>query len=152
MVRAAFIFYRSDTSWWPFAQTLGLHLWAWTSGRPQTLYGVSEQWYGRIQAAPVHAHAFLWLLTAPHHVMPLIFAVLCPQDASWSSSIYNTLVTVLQNSRWHWSLWRTNVFQDRGTPHYLLLSEHICVQDDMGWHLRCVTDLWILKVLIISAR
>lgn len=70
-------FCRSDTSWWPFAQTLGLHLWARSSGRPQTLHGVSEQWHWRVQAAPVYAHAFLWLLTAPHHVISLIFTVMC---------------------------------------------------------------------------
>lgn len=60
---------RSDTSRWTFAQTLGLHLWAGSSGRPQTLHGVSEQWHWRVQAAPGYAHALLWLLTAPHHVI-----------------------------------------------------------------------------------
>lgn len=44
----------------------------------------------------------------------------------------------LQNSRWHWGVRRTNVLQDRRTHHYLLLSEHICVQDGMGWHPRWV--------------
>lgn len=70
------------------------------------------------------------------------YCVMCIRcQMSISSSIYNTLVTVLQNSRWHWSLWRTNIFQDWGTHHYLLVSEHICVQDDMGWHLRWVSGL-----------
>ena len=68
---------RSDTSRWPFAQTVGLHLWARSSGRPQTLHGVSEQRHRGVQAAPGDAHALLWLLTAPHHVILQIFLLLC---------------------------------------------------------------------------
>lgn len=71
------VFCRSDTPWWPFAQTLGLHLRARSTGRPQTLHGVSEQRHRRVQAAPGYARALLWLLTAPHHVIPLIFTALC---------------------------------------------------------------------------
>lgn len=59
---------RSDTPWWPSAQTVGLHLWVGSTGRPQALHGVSEQRQWRVQAASGHAHAILWLLTAPHHV------------------------------------------------------------------------------------
>lgn len=59
---------RSDIPRWPSAQTVGLHLWAGSSGRPQALHGVSEQRQRRVQAAPGDAHALLRLLTAPHHV------------------------------------------------------------------------------------
>lgn len=65
-------FWRSYTSWWPFAQTLGFHLWAGSSGRPQTLHGVSEQWHWRVKTAPCYAHALLWLLAAPYHVISQI--------------------------------------------------------------------------------
>lgn len=59
---------RSDAPRWPSAQTVGLHLWAGSSGGPQALHGVSEQRHRRVQAAPGDAHALLRLLTAPHHV------------------------------------------------------------------------------------
>lgn len=59
---------RFDTSGWPFAQTVGLHLWAWTSGGPQTFHGVSEQWYRRVQTASGYARALLWLLTSSYNV------------------------------------------------------------------------------------
>lgn len=69
---------RSDAPRWPSAQTVGLHLWAGSTGRPEALHGVSKQWQWRVQAAAGHAHAILWLLTAPHHVC---FGVLCYWDA-----------------------------------------------------------------------
>lgn len=63
-------------------------------------------------------------------------------EVLWSSSsVLWHPVAVLQDSRWHRSLRRTNVFQDRGTHHHLLISQHICVQDDLGWHLRWVCGL-----------
>lgn len=64
-----------------------------------------------------------------------------------AASILTRAVIVLQNSGRHWSLWRTNIFQDRGTHHHLFISEHLCVQDGVGRHLRWVhdvTDSWKL--------
>lgn len=60
-------------------------------------------------------------------------------------------VDVLQNSGWHWSVWRADVFQNRGAPHYLLVPEHICVQNDMGWHLRWVWQHWTHNTQMFSA-
>lgn len=78
----SFFFYcRPNASWWPFAQTLGLHLWARPSGRPQALHGVSEQWHWRVQAAPGHARALLWLLTAPYHVISLTLTEQCVRSS-----------------------------------------------------------------------
>lgn len=81
-VHSPFFFYcRPNASWWPFAQTLGLHLWARPSGRPQALHGVSEQWHWRVQAAPGHARALLWLLTAPYHVISLTLTEQCVRSS-----------------------------------------------------------------------
>lgn len=133
---------RSNTSGWPPAKAVGLHLWAGPTGRPQTLYGMSQQWYWRIQAASGYAHALLWLLTSPNHVIWQILNMLCRSHTQQrlEKTLAHETVHVLQNTGRHWSLWRTDVFQNRRTHHNFVVSEHICVQNGLGWHLRWVSD------------
>lgn len=111
-VTVQFLFFcRSDASWWPFAQTLGLHLWARSSGRPQTVYGMSEQWHRRVQAAFGNAHALLWLLTPPHHVTLIhrkwVFSVQVAQNSSdillQCSCVAESLMTLKSTKNKHLS-------------------------------------------------